>query len=156
VRKSPKLRKGDMQEIKEYNRLKELLVELQGEATRDRARLPGDTRRWSRQRAMPLHDILACTLVKKGLRTAMEVRQYFKTTGREYQTISKQGYLQQRQKLNPDVFKILNKNYVRKFYAGTEPALWNGYVVCGVDGSRAEIPNSAENRAVYGTSTARE
>ena len=35
---------------------------------------------------------------------------------------------------------------------GTETHTWRGYLVCAVDGSRAEIPNSAENRQVYGDS----
>jgi hypothetical protein len=115
--------------------------------------LKEDENSWSRQRDMPLHDILACTLGKKGLSTAMEVRQYFQGIGKEEQMVSKQAYLQQRQKLNPDVFRMLTENYLKRYYGGKEARLWNGYLVCAVDGSRAEIPNSEENRATYGTST---
>jgi parvulin-like peptidyl-prolyl isomerase len=39
---------------------------------------------------------------------------------RKEQTASKQAYLQQRQKLNPEVFTILNRNYLRRFYSGME------------------------------------
>jgi hypothetical protein len=104
---------------------------------------------------MPLHDILTCTLAKKGLSTAMEVRRYFNAIGKEERTVSKQAYLQQRQKLNPEVFKTLNFNYLKSFYESGEAELWNGYVVCACDGSRAEIPNSAENRETYGVGTNR-
>jgi hypothetical protein len=46
----------------------------------------------------------------------------------------------------------LNKNYLKRFYSGQEAVQWQGYLVMAVDGSRAEIPNSEENRQVYGES----
>jgi hypothetical protein len=142
-----------MEEHKVSARIKELLAEITGSEIRKTARLVGNKSSWSRQRDMPLHDILTCTLAKKGLSTAMEIRQYFQAIGKEEQTVSKQGYLQQRQKLNPEVFKVLNRNYLRRFYEGEEAVRWNGYLVCAVDGSRAEIPNSEENRKTYGVGT---
>jgi hypothetical protein len=54
--------------------------------------------------------------------------------------------------LNPAVFRVLNRAYLRQFYQGEEAETWRGMVVVAVDGSRVEIPNSAENRRVYGTS----
>ena len=101
---------------------------------------------------MPLHDILTCTLAKKGLSATMEIRQYFQAAGKVEQTVSKQDYFKQRQKLNPEVFRILNRNYLSRFYGGQETKEWHGYLVMAVDGSRAEIPNSEENRQVYGES----
>ena len=101
---------------------------------------------------MPLDDILKCTLARKGLSTAMEIRQYFQAAQKMEQMVSKQDYLKQRQKLNPEVFKILNRNYLKRFYSGPEAKEWHGYLLMAVDGSRAEIPNSEENRQVYGES----
>jgi hypothetical protein len=89
---------------------------------------------------------------KKGLTTTMEVRQYFQEAGQEEQTVSKQDYLRQRQKLNPQEFKYLNRQYLGDFYCGEEAVLWEGHVVLAIDGSRAEIPNSLENRKKYGKS----
>jgi len=134
-------------------RIKQFFEEIHSERIKEAARNPDNLGSWTRQRDMPLHDILTCTLAKKGLSTAMEVRQYFQAAGKEEQTVSKQGYLQQRQKLNPEVFKMLNTDYLKSFYEGKEAVLWNGYIVCADDGSRAEIPNSEENRKAYGTST---
>jgi hypothetical protein len=51
------------------------------------------------------------------------------------QTVSKRDYLKQRQKLNPEVFKILNRNYLKRFYGGREAKEWQGYLVTAVDGS---------------------
>jgi hypothetical protein len=101
---------------------------------------------------MPLKDMLLCALGKKGLTTTMEVRHYFQEAERAEQTVSKQNYLRQRQNLNPEVFRTLNQEYLRHFYRGDEAATWHGYVTLAVDGSRAEIPNSLENRETYGES----
>jgi hypothetical protein len=125
-----------MEESEVESRIRALFEEMTNRETRKSARLKGDENSWSRQRDMPLHDILACTLGKKGLSTAMEVRQYFQGIGKEEQMVSKQAYLQQRQKLNPEVFRILAENYLKRFYGGKEARLWNGYLVCTVDGSR--------------------
>ena len=53
---------------------------------------------------MPLKDILLCCLAKKGLTTEIELRKYFKEKTEISIKISKQGYLQQRKHLNPNVF----------------------------------------------------
>jgi len=64
-------------------------------------------------------------------------------------TISKQGYLQQRKKLNYKVFSFLNREYLKDFYASDEPVLWNGYLVLAIDGTKAEVPDSRENRREF-------
>jgi hypothetical protein len=63
-------------------RIRALFEEMASRETRKSARLEGDGNSWGRQRGMPLQDILACTLGKKGLSTAMEVRQYFQGIGK--------------------------------------------------------------------------
>jgi hypothetical protein len=50
------------------------------------------------------------------------------------------------------VFRELDRIYLRKFYGGEEVLRWQGMVVLAVDGSRVEIPDSAENRETYGES----
>jgi hypothetical protein len=101
---------------------------------------------------MPLEDILLCTLGKKGLTTAIEVRQYFQATENREQMVSKQDYFQRRKHLNPQVFKTLNRRYLQQYYGGNEGRTWRGYLVFAIDGSRVEIPNSEENRKTYGES----
>lgn len=103
-----------------------------------------------RVRKMSLRDIMASVLARKGLTAAMEIRQYIKASGIE--NISKQAWLRARQKLNPEVFRIRNDFYMGNFYKSEdEVRLWNGYLVLAIDGSKAEIPNSYQNRRVYGT-----
>ena len=107
---------------------------------------------FSRNRKMSLKDILLCCLSKKGLTTALELRNYFKQKGDLYMEISKQGYLQQRKRLNPEVFSYLNDEYLADFYHSSEQKLWNGFLLLAIDGSKAEVPNSAENRERFGKS----
>ena len=140
-----------MSEKKAYERIKELSEEIYSEKIKNTARKEGDERSWTRQRIMPLNDTLTCILAKKGLSTVMEIRDYFDSVGKSEQAVSKQGYLRQRQKLNPEVFKALNGNYLKRFYEGEESQGWRGYLVMAIDGSRAEVPNSEENRQAYGT-----
>jgi len=141
-----------MNEYDVYWRFEELFKEIHSEQVRVWARKTGNISSWTRQRNMPLHDILTCALAKKGLSAVIELRQYFQAAEKVEQTVSKQDYFKQRQKLNPEVFRILNSNYLKRFYGGQESKGWRGYLVFAVDGSRAEIPNSEENRQVYGES----
>jgi hypothetical protein len=133
-----------------YARIKQLFEEIRSEGTRKAARKHGDLRSWTRKRIMPLHDMIACILAKKGLSAAMEIRKFFQEAGKMEQSVSKQDYLKQRKKLNPEVFRLLNRGYLKQFYGGQEAKGWKGYLVLAEDGSRAEIPDSAENRQAYG------
>ena len=122
---------------KEANeRIKELAKEIESGQIKEKARKAGNLSSWTRERKMPLYDILICILGKKGLSTVIEISQYFQGAGKEEQAVSKQDYQKQRQQLNPEVFKILNGNYLRRFYGGEEAKTWEGYLVMAVDGSR--------------------
>ena len=66
--------------------------------------------------------------------------------------VSKQAYLQQRKRLNPKIFSYLNDKYLSDFYNTSEPELWNGYLLLAIDGSKAEVPNSQENKYIFGIS----
>jgi hypothetical protein len=140
---------GKREGIERFEALQNYIV---SEWIKEAARLPGVKGSWMRNRDMPLADILRCTLCKKGLTATMELRQYFQAAGKMRQMVSKQDYLRQRQKLNPEVFRLLNRKYLQNFYEGKEVKKWHGMVVLAIDGSRVEIPNSAENRREYGGS----
>jgi hypothetical protein len=133
-------------------RIEQAIEEIHSEWIKNAARFEGDFSSWTRRRDMPLEDMLICALAKKGLSGVMEVRHYFQAAEKVEQTVSKQDYFQQRKKLNPEVFRLLNRNYLKRFYGGQEAKTWRGYLVMAADGSRAEIPDSAENRLFYGES----
>jgi hypothetical protein len=104
---------------------------------------------WNRK--MPVCDIIRSIAVRKGLTEEMELKNYFCQRAKKEGQISKQGYFQQRKKLNPEVFRKLNRAYLKDFYGREEEVrTWNGYVVFTIDGTKAEIPNSEENRKTFG------
>ena len=112
-----------------------------------------DSNTFCRNRKMPLKDLLLCSLSKKGLITVFELRNYLKQKQGKNISLSIQRYLQQRKRLNPEVFSYLNTEYLIDFYHSKEVKLWNGYIVLAIDGSKTEIPNSKENRERFGNSS---
>ena len=92
-------------------------------------RLPNEPSSFTRDRKMPLKDMVINVLSKKGLTTSMELREYFEEKKDTDADITVQGYLQQRKKLDYGVFKYLNDEYLCDYYESTQPKLWNGYVV---------------------------
>lgn len=132
-------------------RIQKLSEKLSDPVLADRARKI-NSNTFSRNRKMPLKDILLCCLSKKGLTTTLELRNYFIQKDVPAMKISKQGYLQQRKRLNPEIFSYLNDEYMADFYHSSEPRLWNGFLLLAIDGSKAEVPNSTENRERFGKS----
>jgi hypothetical protein len=115
------------------------------------ARLSGDETSWRRERKLPLYDMLVSIMGRKCLTTRMEIRRYFREARKAEKEVSTQDYLTRRKKLNGEVFRVLNEGYLKRFYeSGEEAAVWRGYVVLAIDGSRAEVPNSKENRGRFG------
>ncbi len=67
-------------------------------------------------------------------------------SGKRKLQLSIQGYLQQRKRLNPEIFPYPDRNCPMDFYHSDEPELWKGYLLVAIDGSKAEVPDSKENR----------
>ena len=101
---------------------------------------------FSGKRKLPLKDMLPCCLSKKGLTTTFEPGNYFREKGDLSVQLSIQGYLQQRKRLNPEIFPYPDRNCPMDFYHSDEPELWKGYLLVAIDGSKAEVPDSKENR----------
>ena len=103
-----------------------------------------------RVRKMSVYDIMASIIGRKGLTATMELRNYLKSSGKD--EISKQAWLKARQNFNPEAIRYANDEYIKSFYESeNEVKVWNDYLVLAIDGSKAEIPNSEENRKAYGT-----
>lgn len=63
---------------------------------------------------------------------------------------SDEAYLKQRRHLNPEVFKEANKIYLTDFYDNDKVILEKGYLLCAIDGSTFEVPNTPKNREHFG------
>ncbi|MDR1316751.1 MAG: transposase [Spirochaetales bacterium] len=132
--------------------MRELQERVRSERIKESARPAGKPGSRVRERDMPLRNILFVHPGEEGIDCRGEVHQYFQAAEKVEQTVSKQDYLRRQQNLNPQVFRLLNQGYPRSFYNGNGAVSRHGCVVLSADGSRAEIPNSQENRKVYGES----
>lgn len=137
---------GDYKE--RFTRINQLIT---GEGINEYARKTG-SRTFGRKCKMPLSDLLAYTLSKQGLTTELKLQKYYQSRRRTEKRVSKQGYLQLRKRLNPEVFRYMNQECLCGFYGGAAPKTWEGQLILAIDWSKAEASNSEENRNVFGQS----
>lgn len=134
-------------------RFKNMIEEIKAEAILDYARMNGSASSFTRKRKMPASDVIISIIGRKGLTAAMDIGDYF-TEKNIDESISKQAYLNQRKKLNYEVFSHLNTSYLQNFYSELKTEeLYRGYLVLAVDGSKAEVPASKENIVKFGEQT---
>ena len=107
---------------------------------------------FTRERKMGFTKLIKYILNKKGLTTSMEINKFYNDVNEE-ENISNQSLLDQRLKLNPEVFITLNTDYLKLFYQEQkeEVKLYKGYLLKAVDGHDFKIPNTKESKKVYGT-----
>lgn len=111
---------GDYKE--RFTRINQLIT---GEGINEYARKTG-SRTFGRKCKMPLSDLLAYTLSKQGLTTELKLQKYYQSRRRTEKRVSKQGYLQLRKRLNPEVFRYMNQECLCGFYGGAAPKTWAG------------------------------
>lgn len=110
-----------------------------------------DEKTFLRDRKLSYKDILFMSLNKQGKTTTFELRDYeIKKKGKENVEYSDEAYLKQRRHLNPEVFKEANKVYLKDFYENDNVILENNYLVCAIDGSTFEVPNTPKNKEHFG------
>jgi hypothetical protein len=115
----------------------DLLTYIYEGDARQNSRNRGDKRSWTRNRALPLPNLLFGIMDEAGLTGAMEVRRIFRQEGKDPdEAVSNQDYLARRRLLNPKVFREGNRIYLTPFYAGHEPRTWHGNLLLAVDGSK--------------------
>ena len=107
---------------------------------------------FTRKRKMEFVDLVRYILNKKGLSTNMEINNFFNKTNQDI-TMAGQSLLDQRLKLNPEVFIDLNQDYLKVFYdeyKETDVKTYKGYILKAIDGSDFEIPNTKKSKETYG------
>lgn len=86
---------------------------------------------------------------KKSLQT--ELNNFFESTLKRKDTISKQAFSEARTKIKPKAFIELNDTINEVIYkTHDEYKLWNGYRVSAIDGSIIELPDTELLRNEYG------
>jgi len=107
-----------------------------------------DKRKFTRTRKINLKEMVLFILNNKGKTLTLELNEYMKKQNKE--KITKQAYSKQRQYINPEIFKVLNEEYIKKMYSEKEIEKYKGYIVLSVDGSLLELPNAKELKEYYG------
>lgn len=111
---------------------------------------------FTRKRKINFKDVVYFTLNKRGLSLKMEIKKFEDKTGR-MKDISKSALCQQRKKVDPEVFKELNNDYIKNSYDNPKDyKTLKGYIVMAIDGMKIEVPDVEELREEYGTSQGKE
>lgn len=135
-----------------YNILRKFIYDNE---TRKKCRLKNEKYKnsFSRKRKIPFYDILLMTLNKQGKNVSFEIRDFeLNKKGEKQVQYSDEAYLKQRRILNPDVFKEMKNIYLKDFYSKPKYIKKkNGYILCAIDGSKIEIPNTPLNRETFGS-----
>jgi hypothetical protein len=88
-------------------------------------------------------------LARKGKTLSMEINNYFKDAAKREDRVSKQAFSKQRMNLNPEVFVILNNEYIQSIYNSSDHKTLNGYIITAIDGTVMEIPDTSELRKTF-------
>lgn len=135
-----------------YNILKKFIYDNE---TRKKCRIDNEKyqKSFTRNRKIPFYDILLMTLNKQGKNVSFEIRDFeLNKKGEKEVQYSDEAYLKQRRILNPEVFKEMNTIYLSDFYTRSkEIKKEKGYILCAIDGSKIEIPNTPQNRKIFGS-----
>ena len=103
---------------------------------------------FTRNRKMNFYDLTTSIILKKGQTLTLELSEF--TEKMRKPNITKQAYSKQRQNLNPEVFKYINNEYIKKIYNEIPLETYKGYIVLSVDGSGIELPNCDVLKKHYG------
>ena len=96
---------------------------------------------------MPLRNLLASTILRKGRTLKIELRE-FKDLFNMNEEISVAGYHKQRMKLNPLALKDLAQYHAKQFYADDEAVkTLKGFLIVAGDGVYFNVPAESKNFA---------
>ena len=86
----------------------------------------------------------------------MEMSNFEDITGK-IGNASESALCQQRQKIDPLAFKILNNHYIKNSYENEKDyQTYKGYIITAIDGTILELPDVQELRKEYGASQSKE
>jgi DDE family transposase len=125
--------------------------ELHASATRENYRIsPGD---FSRRPTLTLPRV--ATLVLRGHKLSQQnaLNKFFRELKQPEVIVTGSAYCQARQKIKPELFVHLNASVVEEFTSLSQRdqtwRTWRGHRLLGADGTKLNLPDSAELRAAY-------
>lgn len=104
---------------------------------------------FSRNRKLTPKDLVLYNINNRGKTTKMELNDFLEKCNMD--DVSDVALLKQREKLNEEVFVILNNESMIDFYNNykDEVKTFKGYVLLAIDGSDCEVPNTKVTRERY-------
>lgn len=137
-----------------YEKIKYLRNEILGKELLELARK--EKTYFTRKRKISFSDIIFFTLNKRGLSLKMEMSNFKDMTGK-IGNATESALCQQRQKVDPLAFKILNNHYIKNSYENEKDyQTYKGYIVTAIDGTILELPDVDELRKEYGVRQCKE
>lgn len=137
-----------------YDKVKKLRIKINSKELSGKYKY--SKKYFTRNRKISYKDIIYFTLNKRGLSLKMEMNKFKDMTGK-MEDVSKSALCQQRKKINPEIFKELNSDYIKNSYDNPRDyKTVKGYIVMAIDGMKIEVPDSKELREEYGTSQGKE
>jgi hypothetical protein len=92
-----------------------------------------------------------CFILKNSTKTMqIELDEFFNQNKESGISMTKQGFSQLREKINPGAFIDLNDNFINWFYGDGDFKRYRGFRLLCIDGSITEIPNTEKAREYFG------
>lgn len=100
-------------------------------------------------------DLLQQMLSRKNLAQDAELKVYYSSMNIDNPPVTDKGFFTARKKFNPEAVRAMSGEYIARIYDNYDDSIdkWKGYVVLGIDGSKYTVPNTEENRAVFGVNS---
>lgn len=104
---------------------------------------------FTRNRKLTPKDLIYYSINNRGKTTKMELYDFIEQYN--YENVSDVALLKQREKLNEEIFKELNRSSLKDFYHlfSDEVKTYKGYILTAIDGSDCEVPNTVITRERY-------
>lgn len=137
--------------MKTYDKIKKISQLIKSKEFLNSYRI--SSKYFTRKRKISFVQLIYFILNKKGLTLNMEIDNFKETIGDDIDNITESAICQQRQKINAEAFKELNREYIKDSYQNIdEVKKLKGYLVFAIDGSDIELPNIEEMKKKFGQS----
>ena len=107
---------------------------------------------FTRKSIISVKDILQQMLNRKNQTQDAELKSYYSSMNIDKPPVTDKGFFNARKKFNPEAVRVMSNEYIARIYDNYDDSIdkWKGYVVLGIDGSKCIVPNTEENRIVFG------
>ena len=104
---------------------------------------------FTRKRKLPFADIVCLLMDMQKTALQARINHFLKTTGQEI-TMTEQALSKARNQFDHSPFEKMVRAVVAEEYSGNNTPRWKGYHLLAVDGSTAQVPDTAETREYFG------